>query len=100
RGHMHLRHILELNHIHQRHPRAHNMKTEEDMKTVEDEGIVKAIRCLSTPTEVDALSSIVTRALVERGSERRLLPARPGSVVSQPHLRQTCPAPHTKHLRA
>ena len=41
RGHMHLRHILEPNHMHQRHPQTHNMtteeeKTEEDMKTEDD----------------------------------------------------------------
>jgi hypothetical protein len=36
RGHMHPRHILEPNHMHQRHPQTHNMKTEED------EGIVVA----------------------------------------------------------
>jgi hypothetical protein len=39
---MHPRHILEPNHMHQRHPQTHNMKTEEDMTTEADEGIVKA----------------------------------------------------------
>ena len=43
RGHMHPRHILEPNHMHQRHPQTHNMKTEVDMKIEEDEGIVVVI---------------------------------------------------------
>lgn len=39
---MHPRHILEPNHMHQRHPQTQNMKTEVDMK-MEDEGIVAVI---------------------------------------------------------
>ena len=59
RGHMRLRHILDPNHMHPRHPQTHNMKTEEDMKTEEgmmteeDEGIVKAIRPLMRRLEIE-----------------------------------------------
>jgi hypothetical protein len=53
RGHMNPRHILEPNHMHRRHPQTHNMKTEEDMKTEEGEGIVKAIRPLMRRLEIE-----------------------------------------------
>jgi hypothetical protein len=57
---MHLRHILEPNHMHQRHPQTHNMKTEEDMKTEEemkteaDDGFVKPMPPSSTPGQPNA----------------------------------------------
>ena len=46
---MHLRYILEPNHMHQRHPQTHNMKTEEDMKTEEGEGQPRHSNLLPRP---------------------------------------------------
>jgi hypothetical protein len=54
RGHMHLRHILEPNHMHQRHPQTLKLKTEEDMKTEADEGFVKPMPPDSTPARPNA----------------------------------------------
>jgi hypothetical protein len=62
RGHMHPRHILEPNHMHQRHPQTHNMKTEED------DGIVKAIRDGARP----AWPSMNGCKIVRQGERGRL----------------------------
>jgi hypothetical protein len=64
RGHMYPRHILEPNHMHQRHPQTHNMKTDED------EGIVKAIRDGARPAWPSMNGCKIVRQRERRSSGR------------------------------